>query len=99
VRRSPGVWLIVMAACAAAAVLSMIMTVLFVIDNDTTGAVISGASFVLFTVCSILARRIWSRASDIGKTEEEISCLRLKRPGFEDTRDEEIVPKGKMPKG
>ena len=90
-------WPVVTAIFAAAAVLSALMAVLSISNKDTIGTIISGAALILFIACSVLAWNIRSRISEINRPDENVECLRLKRPGIERTYEEEIVPKGKMP--
>ena len=90
-------WLIVTAASAAAAAVSAVSAVLSFAGGAAVRGFISGISVVLFAACSALAWTIRSKVSEKNEIGEEVECLRLKRPGIETRKDEEIVPKGKMP--
>ena len=95
--RSDNIWLTVTAGSAVAAAISAVEAILSIDNGDLILAVISMASLTLFAICAITAWNIRSRLSTEEKADEEVKCLRLKKPGIE-RRSEEIVPKGKMPR-
>ncbi|MCL1979108.1 MAG: hypothetical protein FWG60_02995 [Methanomassiliicoccaceae archaeon] len=90
-------WTMITAAAAVAAGISAVMAVFSVIGGNMILAVISGISMVLLAASSFLAWTIRSKISEMEQADEEVRCLKLKTPGIE-RREEEIVPKGKMPK-
>ena len=95
--RHENIWLIVAAGSATAAAISVVEIALSIDSGNTILAVISAASLALFAVCAVTALTIRSRLLKAEKADEEVKCLRLKKPGIE-VRSEEIVPKGKMPR-
>jgi FtsH-binding integral membrane protein len=92
-------WLAIAVASAVAAGISAVVMVSSYTDGDTGITMISAIALAALAACSITAWSLMSKVSSLEKAmeEEEVICLRLKRPGIE-MREEEIVPKGKMPK-
>jgi len=90
------IWLIVVAASAAAMALSAVAVALSVSSGNAALAVISALSLGLFTACVVAAWIIMIKTSKAEAIEEEVKCLKLKKAGIE-RHCEEIVPKGKMP--
>ncbi|MCL1811397.1 MAG: hypothetical protein FWG41_04175 [Methanomassiliicoccaceae archaeon] len=90
-------WLIIAAVSAAAALISAAVMAFSISEGDTGLTAVSGTAFAALALCSVLAWTIRKKVSGIGSTPEEVSCMRLKRPGIE-RPEEEIVPKGKVPK-
>jgi len=91
-------WLFVIVGSVIVAATSAVTATISVIGGNMMLAVISLASLALFAACAVTAWTIRSRLSEIADTEEEVKCLKLKKAGYEGS-SEEIVPKGKMPKG
>ena len=97
--RPPSVetWTAVAIAAATAAGISAAMAGFSLMGGNTILAIVSGISLIILAMCSFSAWTVRSRISLMKEPEEEVRCLKLKRPGIE-RRGEEIVPKGKMPK-
>lgn len=97
------IWLIVMVASAIVAVISAAELILSVMNGNVILAALSGAALVVFAACAVMAWMIWSKIDTMNRT---VYCLRLKKPGLDIVyneedgydREDEIVPKGKMPK-
>jgi 4-amino-4-deoxy-L-arabinose transferase-like glycosyltransferase len=91
-------WLIVLVISAVAAAASAAMAVLSSDNGNTIHLILSVAAVVIFIACAVMAWEIRSKLAELNKPKEDIECLRLKKPGIEPRQEEDIVPKGKMPK-
>jgi uncharacterized membrane protein YqjE len=92
-------WLIATFIFAAAAAVAAAELVLAVADGKNLLAAICVIALAIFAACIPAAWTLRSKMSEVNKAEDEINCLRLKRPGLERGQEAEIVPKGKIPKG
>ncbi|MDR0309256.1 MAG: hypothetical protein LBH88_00650 [Candidatus Methanoplasma sp.] len=104
---------IAMVISAVAVSVSAAAAVLSIAGGDMVLTSISVISLVAFVLCLIYANALRIKIDGMKKAEEEVRCLRLKKPGIENAHDEiypktgspggtyeeDIVPKGKMPKG
>ncbi|MDR1954630.1 MAG: hypothetical protein LBP82_01590 [Candidatus Methanoplasma sp.] len=90
---SEKIWIILMAVTATAAGVSAAAAAVSAVDGDMIQLLFSVISTVLFVLCLISANMIRVKISRMDRAEEEVSCLRLKKPGIEKRYEEEIVPK------
>ncbi len=91
-------WLIAVAACCAAAAISAAAAFLSYTDGKMIDTAVAAVGCAMFIGCAVAGWIIRSKISEMNKVEEEVSCLKLKKPGIDTARSEEIVPKGKMPR-
>jgi len=91
-------WLFVAAASLIAAIGSVIMAVLSFANDELILMAMSIASAAIFIACFVTALKIRARIKEINAPPTHIECMQLKKPGIERDNEEEIVPKGKMPK-
>lgn len=92
------IWSAVMAISIAAALISAVATIFAVRGDDTLHTILLLAAMVLFVACAIFARMLGSKMDKMQEGDDEVKCMRMKKPGIEKADEEEIVPKGKMPK-
>lgn len=95
---SEKIWTAVLIISILAACISAAAVLLSVIDGEMLQVALSAISAILFVSSAILAAKIRSKVISAEEPDDEVECLRLKKPGIERSDDERIVPKGKMPK-
>jgi len=91
-------WLIVAVVSGIAAGVSAVFMAISAVEGKTIDMILSVAALILFIACLIVALTAMSKLSRLNKTVVEIRYLKLKKPGIERVYEDEIVPKGKMPK-
>lgn len=89
-------WPVVMNVSVIAAGASVISAI-YSVDN-TTNLMLSLASVLMFALCAVLAFITYTKMKSMDEEQDEVNCLKLKRPGVE-VADQEIALKGKMPEG